>query len=238
MVRIVGLEVELQGVLEVARRITYEPGLALVISAGSLLFAYLAWRNTSRQEARRPQLVVEEVRLLEVKDVPDVLEEVEAIEEERRDDREDEERRMQGFTNEMERMMWEMNRSKHRGFGESYDGELPQKVLRVRLRNEGPVIAMGVEAIVYLEANHLEPLEYFADVEKVSYHPTENAPHGVYATRFGGSGLDLPPGLKYVDLFVAVLLHSPGHTEVASVLSTATTSVEDKKGLMIPATQQ
>ena len=98
--------------------------------------------------------------------------------------------------------------------------------------------ATGVEAIVYLEADYLEPLEYFADVEEVIYHPDENPPHGVYTARFGGRTLDLPPGLKHYDLLIAVLVCSSGSTEVVSVLSTATTSVEDKKELVIPAASQ
>jgi hypothetical protein len=225
--------------------------LTLLIGAGSLLFAFLAWRESRksvqaskeqlelahRQESRRPQLVVEEVRLLEVEDVPDVREELDGIEEERQADREDEERRSQGFMSEADRLMWEINRSRARGIGETYEGdELPHNVLRIRLRNEGTVTATGIEAIVYLEANHLEPLEYFADVEEVSHHPDENPPHGVYTARFGGRDLDLPPGLKHHDLQVAVLVRSPGTTEVVSVLSTATTSVEDKKELVTSST--
>lgn len=215
--------------------------LSIGIGVGSLLFAALAWPKARRsvqvseeqlelarrQESRRPQLVVEEVRLLEVEDVPEVLEAINDVEEEWRADREDEERRSQGFMSEADRLMWEMNRSKARGFGETYEGELPQEVLRVRLRNEGSVTATGVEAIVYLEADHLEPLEYFADVEEVSHYPDKNPPHGVFAARFGGRSLDLPPGLKHYDLLVAVLVRSSESTEVVSVLSTATTSVED-----------
>jgi hypothetical protein len=229
-----------------------EAVLALVIGAGSLFFAFLAWLESRRgvqaskeqlelarrQESRRPQLVVEEVRLLEVEDVPDVLEDIDDIEEERQTEREEEERRSQGFASEVERLTWEINRSKFRGFGETYNGKLPQKVLRVRLRNVGTVTATGVEAIVYLEADYLEPLEYFADVEEVIYHPDENPPHGVYTARFGGRTLDLPPGLKHYDLLIAVLVCSSGSTEVVSVLSTATTSVEDKKELVIPAASQ
>ncbi len=54
----------------------------------------LAWRK-SEQVGSRPQLVVKEVRLLEVEDVPDVLGEIDAIEEERQTDREEEWRKEQ-----------------------------------------------------------------------------------------------------------------------------------------------
>jgi hypothetical protein len=54
----------------------------------------LAWRK-SEQVGSRPQLVVKEVRLLEVEDVPDVLGEIDAIEEERQTNREEEWRKEQ-----------------------------------------------------------------------------------------------------------------------------------------------
>jgi hypothetical protein len=93
--------------------------------------------------------------------------------------------------------MWEVSRSRTRGFGGTYEGELPHKVLRVRLRNEGTVTATAVETTVYLEADHLEPLEYFANVEEVSHHPDEHPHHGVYTAQFGGPDLNLPPGFKH-----------------------------------------
>ena len=68
-----------------------------------------------------------------------------------------------------------------------------------------------------IEADHLEPLEYFADVEEVSHYPDKNPPYGVFTARFGGRSLDLPPGLKHYDLLVAVLVRSSGSTEVVSV---------------------
>ena len=64
--------------------------------------------------------------------------------------------------------------------------------------------ATGVEAIIYLQGEHLKPLGYFADVEVRDNNGDENDPSRVYAVSYGGRDLDLPPGTDH-DLLVAVI---------------------------------
>jgi hypothetical protein len=79
--------------------------------------------------------------------------------------------------------------------------------------------ATGLEAIIYLQAEHLKPLGYFADVEARDNTGDENDPSGVYAVSYGGRDLDLPPSEDH-DLLVAVPGRSSRTTQVTTTLAT------------------
>ena len=210
--------------------------IAAVAAVYAVVYSYQQLKIARGQAALRPVLVVEEVRLLDLGEVPSILEEISTVEEERREEEEEEEqRRNMAGRSEMEQMSWEMTHFRVRGLPyETYYGDLPDKVLRVRIRNDGVVTATGVEATIRVRDTHLKPLDYFLDVKEVRYHSNgEDDAYGTYAVRLGDRDLDMPPGDEHYNLLVAVVVRSSGTTPVITSLATATTSMQDIKELEI-----
>lgn len=189
-------------------------------------------RLTREQAALRPKLVIEGVLLDDLESIPGLLERVREAEEDQRAEAEEERERNRPMS-DTDRLAWEI-KHRRRGSGEKYRGALPDKVLKVRVRNGGTVTAVSVEATVLLQASYLEPLEYFTGVKVTLSADDENDPYAAYIVDLGGRDLDIAPGPTYRDLLVAVRVLSAGTTRVFSTLATATTSTERSTELEIP----
>ena len=179
-----------------------------------------------KQAEMRPVLAVAEVRLLEVEALEELREEILDIQEERRREAEREAER-----NREESPLY----SSMLGYVRPppYKGPLPDKVVEVKLVNNGKTAAYEVTGWVSFEATYLEPLDYFLDVNAVDV-----ATNGFVRAEVGGGERStlLTTANDAIRFQMAVKVHAPGNTVLRyEFASRAGKLPEDQWPLVIPA---
>lgn len=116
---------------------------------------------------------------------------------------------------------------------DSYDGPLPDKVVQIKLVNQGRAAAYEVTGWVVFDTKYLQPLDYFLDGDT-----DEGLDSGFFRVEVGG-GKDstlLPTANDSLILQIAVKVFSPGSTYIEYEFASRTgKEVTDRWKLEIPA---
>lgn len=181
-------------------------------------------RLAREQASKEPDLVVTDVRLVDVDWVDEVWNRVREVE----GDREEERRRKISYQAELRKLdeLDSMSRAVRRYEIESrytelpdpfrYEGPLPDKVLLVDLANQGGSTAFEVSGGIYLESFRLEFLPYFSSGGEDLGVSIQD---GIYRIDVGDARrIMLTPGTTY-SIFLAVRRLGSGSTKVAYDLS-------------------